>query len=263
MELRNDKGKRPTSNQEWIAWGEMDPLYGVATLHGRSHMGSDPWTDEQFYELGASDWDRFRAQWEKYGLQQGTCVEIGCGAGRLTMPMARFFKTVHGLDVSPGMIEYAKRHVPANVSLHVTDGLEIPLPERSANAIFSTHVLQHFSNLTAAVAYFREVHRVLVPGGTLMIHIPIIAWPWGSLLGIHKLIHKTKILLDSWHAQLMRFAFRLRLVKTPPMQITWYEISWLYQTLEALGFSNIEVRILFGESKMAVQHPFVFATRPY
>lgn len=105
------------------------------------------------------------------------------------------------------MVEYARNRVPSNVSLHVTDGLEIPLPEASADAIFSTHVLQHFSGLTAAATYFREMRRVLVPGGTVMIHVPIIAWPWGSLLRVHKLVHKAKTVLDSWHARLGRCAF--------------------------------------------------------
>lgn len=159
------------------------------------------------------------------------------------------------------MVEYARNRVPSNVSLHVTDGLEIPLPEASADAIFSTHVLQHFSNLTAAATYFREMRRVLVPGGTVMIHVPIIAWPWGSLLRVHKLVHKVKTALDSWYARLGRCAFRLRLAKTPPMQVTWYEISWLYQTLQRLDFRDIKIHILFGGSKMAIQHPFIFAKR--
>jgi len=168
---------------------------------------------------------------------------------------------VHALDVSPGMLQYARERVPFNVVLHVTGGMEIPLADGSADAIFSTHVLQHFSHFAATVAYFREMHRVLAPRGSIMIHVPIIAWPWDSSVGVHKIIHRAKLLLDSWHAKLGRYALRLRLAKMPPMQVTWYEVSWLYQTLERLDFSDIEIRILFGESEMAVQHPFIFATK--
>lgn len=253
--------KSLASNEEWKAWGEMDPLYGVAALRGRAKSGADPWTDESFYETGGIDWNLFRSKWEQYGVKRDTCIEIGCGAGRMTTHLARYFERVHGLDVSVGMVEYARARVPGNVLLHVTTGLEIPLPDGSADAVFSTHVLQHFSTTDAAADYIREMHRVLLPGGTIMLHLPLIVWPWGTLQVIHKLVHRVKSTLDSCLAQLRRYAFRLQLTNRPAMQVIWYESSWLYTRLEELGFGDIEIRILFGTSKMAVQHPFVFATK--
>lgn len=249
------------SNEEWKAWGKVDPLYGVATKAGRTREGSNPWTDEGFYKLGAVDWDLFRVKWEQYGVNAGTCVEIGCGAGRMTVHLARYFARVHGMDVSAGMVDYARTRVPSNVTLHVTDGLDLPVPDNSADAVFSTHVLQHLSSTAAAALYFRHMHRILRPGGTIMVHIPVIAWPWGSLLGLHKLAHRAKERLDGWRARLLRFKFRRGLTSEPPMQITWYEIGWLYLTLQRLGFEEIEIRILFGGSSMALQHPFVFARK--
>jgi SAM-dependent methyltransferase len=256
-----DKTKPLASNQEWDAWGKLDPLYSVASLSERAKTGANPWTDETFYELGAIDWNIFRSKWQQYGVNPGTCVEIGCGAGRMSVHLARYFETVHGVDVSANMIEYARGRAPANVSFHLTDGTRIPLPGNIADAVFSTHVLQHLSSASAAAAYFEEVGRVLRPGGTVMIHVPIIAWPWGSLLGAHKLIHAVKGLLDGCHAQLHRYAFRLGIIPTPPMQVTWYEMSWLYHALTRCGLEDIEIRVLFGGSKMAVQHPFVFGRK--
>ena len=261
MDSRLAKTRPPASNQEWDAWGKLDPMFGVASMPERAKTGAQPWTDETFYALGAIDWGFFRLKWEQYGLTPGTCVEIGCGAGRMTVHLARYFETVHGVDVSAGMIECARRRASANVSFHVTGGTVIPLPDSVADAIFSTHVLQHLSSTAAAAAYFREMARVLRPGGTIMVHVPIIAWPWGSLLRVHTLVHKAKGLLDGCHAQLRRYAFRLGLVSTPPMQVTWYEISWLYRTLDQCGLRDIEIRVLMGGSEMAVQHPFVFARK--
>jgi SAM-dependent methyltransferase len=249
------------SNEEWKAWGKLDPLYGVATVREHAKNGTSPWTDEAFYEVGATDWRLFRSKWEQYGVGRGTCVEIGCGAGRLTAHLAQFFKSVHGVDVSTDMIEYARARVPSNVSLHVTGGLEIPLPDGSANAVFSAHVLQHLSGRDAALSYIREMHRVLAPGGTVMLHVPLIVWPWGLFHGVHRLVHRLKCRLDTCHTQLKRYAFRLGLTNRPPMQVIWYELSWLCLRLEQAGFEDIEIRILFGGSKMAVQHPFVFATK--
>jgi ubiquinone/menaquinone biosynthesis C-methylase UbiE len=249
------------SNEEWKAWGNLDPLYGVATLPERAKNGANPWNDEAFYDVGAIDWQLFRSKWEQYGVSRGTCVEIGCGAGRLTTHLAQYFQSVHGVDVSAGMIEYARAHVPSNVFLHVTGGMEIPLPDGAANAVFSTHVLQHLSSHDAAVNYMREMHRVLVPGGTVMLHVPLIVWPWGSFHGVHELVHRLKCKLDGCYAQLKRYAFRLGFTNHPPMQVVWYELTWLYLSLEQAGFKDVEIRILLGGSKMAVQHPFVFATK--
>ncbi len=253
--------KSPASNEEWQAWGKLDPLYAVAAIDEHAKSGENPWTERSFYEIGATDWDFFRPNWEQYGLTPGTCVEIGCGAGRLTGQLARYFQTVHGLDVSASMIEYARAHMPTNVSFHVTGGLDIPLPENSADAIFSTHVLQHLPSTTAVVAYMHEMYRVLRPGGTAMLHVPLIVWPLGSLLSVHKLVHTLKVFFDRCRTQLGRYAFRFALMKTPPMHVMWCEISWLYHTLQHLGFKDVEIRVLLGGSKMAVQHPFVFARK--
>ena len=253
--------KSPASNEEWQAWGKLDPLYAVASIDEHAKGGQDPWTEGSFYQIGAVDWDFFRPNWDQYGLAPGTCVEIGCGAGRLTAQLSRYFQAVHGLDVSASMIEYARAHVPSNISFHVTGGLDIPLPDDSADAIFSTHVLQHLPNTAAGAAYMREMYRVLRPGGTVMLHVPLIVWPWGSLLGIHKLVHTLKVALDTCRTQLGRYAFRFGLTKKPPMHVIWFEISWLYSTLRQLSFQDVEIRVLLGRSKMAVQHPFVFARK--
>jgi len=253
--------KSLASNEEWRAWGKLDPLYGVATIPGHAKNGANPWTDESFYEIGAIDWNLFRCKWEHYGVSPGTCVEIGCGAGRLTAHLARYFRYVHGLDVSVGMIEYARPRMPANVSLHLTGGLEIPLPDQCADAVFSTHVLQHLPETAAAAAYFREMHRVLVPGGTTMLHAPLILWPHGAFGGVHKLVHRFKCTADRCRAQLGRYAFCLGFTDAPPIHVISYELTWLCRALAEFGFRDIDIRVLVGGSRMAVQHPFVFATK--
>ena len=249
------------SNEEWKAWGELDPLYGVATIPGRAKNGADPWTNESFYDTGGIDWSTFQSAWEQYGVKPGTCVEIGCGAGRLTAPLAKFFQAVHGLDVSAGMIEYARRRVPPNVSLHLTDGQRIPLANGSVDAAFSTHVLQHLPDADATVSYLREVSRVLKPGGTIMVHVPLIVWPHRSLQSVHRLVHRANRLLDAWSVELQRLAFAMRISRKPPMRVISYETSWLHAKLVEANFRNVEIRILFGASAMGLQHPFVFATK--
>lgn len=99
------------SNLEWQAWGEKDPLFGVIPQPGRDRNSSSHWTDETFYETGRIDWNECVERWQKYGLNKGSCLEIGCGAGRLTRFIGIDFSTVHAVDVAEGMIAYARQHL--------------------------------------------------------------------------------------------------------------------------------------------------------
>src|SRR5450759_3499792 len=93
------------SNIEWRKWGSDDPFYGVAGWAGRQRGGANPWTAEDFYALGHSDWADFCRRWVNYGVDFGRVVDIGCGAGRLTKYMAANFAHVVGVDVSNDMLE--------------------------------------------------------------------------------------------------------------------------------------------------------------
>ncbi|HEY2010067.1 MAG TPA: hypothetical protein VGH23_13825 [Rhizomicrobium sp.] len=53
----------PESNKEWIAWGEKDPLWGVASAPGKERGQPDAWTDEEFYALGAEDFADYLDFW--------------------------------------------------------------------------------------------------------------------------------------------------------------------------------------------------------
>src|SRR5258708_2555315 len=95
------------SNTEWKQWGKDDPLWGVASWDGKQKGGASPWTDEEFYALGESDWQDFLRHWRQYGIDTRSCLEIGCGAGRITRQLAKSFDRVYGVDVSEDMIRRA------------------------------------------------------------------------------------------------------------------------------------------------------------
>src|SRR4051794_31242061 len=93
------------ATEEWrrIARGS-DVLYSIASVPGKQGA----WTEEEFYAHGAEDWARFRRQWQQYWPRLGgTCLEIGCGAGRITSVLASSFDRVIAVDVAADMIERA------------------------------------------------------------------------------------------------------------------------------------------------------------
>jgi SAM-dependent methyltransferase len=252
------------TNSEWVEWGRRDPLYGVASWADKNAQGASPWTDEEFYSLGASDWRDFEQHWRQYGYTPGTFVEIGCGAGRITNQLSRVFEKGHALDVSRDMIGYASAHVQgANVQWHVTEGLSIPLENGVVDAAFSCHVLQHLPSPEAGYAYFREIMRTLKPGGSLMIHMPIHMYPVA-------VSQKFAALCDFLYRRGLRPAlalrsdyrrFRMKRGGTPPMHGTSFDQFELHRTLMGMGFERVEF-MTFPLTSNGGLHSFVLATRP-
>lgn len=244
------------SNQEWKQWGNEDPLYGVASWTGKRKTGSSPWTDEEFYALGESDWRDFLEHWRQYGVNQGACVEIGCGAGRMTRMLAGFFERVIALDVSEGMIERARKAVGSNVELFLVEDNQIPVESGSAAAVFSTHVLQHLDSVEIGYGYFREAHRVLRPGGTLMIHVPLYQFPnengpWGP---VWRRTHSLVRAVSNVKADIGRWRGSKLMRGTP------YSLEGLRSFLCELGFRRVEYRI-FPTTANGKLHSFVFGTK--
>ncbi len=252
-------GNEPKSNIEWKEWGRNDPLFGVAAWPGKQKGGSAPWTDDEFYELGRADWAVFEKEWKTYGLQQDTCLEIGCGAGRLTMHLARSFQNVLAVDVSEDMLAYARQRVTAkNIEFQITNGTNLPARDNSVTAVFSTHVFQHFDSLEYADLYFAEIGRILKPGGTLMIHLPVFEWhprtPWFSRFAFQ---------LSEWFYGLKITLNRLLIrmgIQRSLMRILVFPMEHLAKTLSALGFADVQVRVLITDSNHAL-HPFVMARK--
>jgi SAM-dependent methyltransferase len=95
-------------------------------------------------------------------------VEIGCGIGRLTRPLAARGASMRAVDVSPRMLALAREHNPglANVAWVLGDGRTLsPIADRSADGCFSHVVFQHLPDPAIALGYVREMGRVLRPGG--------------------------------------------------------------------------------------------------
>jgi len=248
----------PKSNIEWRAWGREDPLFGVATCPGKNRNGPAPWTDDGFYRLGESDWKDFYLRWQRYGLETDSCVEIGCGAGRITRQLAKVFGKVHALDVSADMLAYARHNVPAgNVRFYPTSGADIPLPDGTVSAVFSCHVFQHFDSLELARHYFAEITRVLRVSGTAMIHHPVYDWP--ALPGFFGAVYQCRRRIEDLKTALNRRLIN-RGVFRPVMRQLTYPISWFYSELPGLGFRDIELCV-FQVASSKDPHPCLLARK--
>ncbi len=97
-------------------------------------------------------------------------LEIGCGPGRLMLPMSEHFGKVHGIDVSPEMAALARARLSEipHARVHVTSGEGLAIfGDDAFDFIYSYAVFQHIPDPAAVLNYVRESRRVLKPGGVL------------------------------------------------------------------------------------------------
>src|SRR3954466_13490582 len=98
----------------------------------------------------------------------GVVVDIGCGVGRLTRPLARRARRVLALDVSNEMLVRARELNSEldNVEWVHGDGQTLaPLADASVDACISHVVFRHIPDPAITLGYVREMGRVLRPGG--------------------------------------------------------------------------------------------------
>ena len=103
-------------------------------------------------------------------VSERRALEIGCGPGRLLLPMSRHFGEIQGVDISEEMAALARnrlRDVP-NARVHVTSGSDLDmLSDGHFDFVYSYAVFQHIPSREVVLSYIREAQRVLKPGGIL------------------------------------------------------------------------------------------------
>jgi SAM-dependent methyltransferase len=116
-------------------------------------------------------------------LQPGESVlDVGSGPGLLAAEMAEVVGpegTVQGIEPSESMLAIAARREPAAGSapleFQTGDAGALPFADGSFDAVVATQVYEYVADMAAALA---EVHRVLRPGGRLL----VLDTDWGSVV---------------------------------------------------------------------------------
>ena len=104
----------------------------------------------------------------------GPVLELACGTGRLTMPLARCGLDVTGLDLSPAMLAAAReKAAAAGVAVTLVEGdMRRFALDRQFRVIFvAINSLMHLTRIDDLRACFDSVRRHLAPGGVFMFDI--------------------------------------------------------------------------------------------
>lgn len=96
----------------------------------------------------------------------GTAVDLCCGTGDVTETLARRVgrANVVGVDFVPGMLEQARAKYPG-IRFVEGDALAVPLP---SDGFDGASVAFGLRNVKDVEALFREMHRLVRPGGRVV-----------------------------------------------------------------------------------------------
>lgn len=93
-------------------------------------------------------------------------LELGCGTGQLSLPLAPLVTTWLATDYSSNMItELKKRKLPNNLYPDVQDATQTPYDSEQFDAVIIANVLHIMPSPESAL---KEAYRVLKPGGILI-----------------------------------------------------------------------------------------------
>jgi SAM-dependent methyltransferase len=102
-------------------------------------------------------------------------ADVGCGPGNVTAYLRDLGLDVFGLDLSPHMVEQARKAHPG-VAFEVGSMTDIDRPDGALGGIVSTYSIIHLPP-DAMPALFQEFHRLLAPGGHLLLVFQIRSEP--------------------------------------------------------------------------------------
>jgi len=102
-------------------------------------------------------------------------LDFGCGTGAFLEHLERF-GSVSAVDADPSAVEFCHSRGRSEVQL-VPPGAPLPFADATFDLVTTLDVIEHIGDDVGAL---RELHRVLRPGGRLLVAVPAFMFLWGK-----------------------------------------------------------------------------------
>ncbi len=163
-------------NKVWEHYGDKNPYFGVATYDKFKNENLDEFAKDEFFETGETYvekiWDEIENSFIE-NFKPKRILDFGCGVGRLTLPLAKRGEEAVGVDISPQMIEEAKKNCAEygieNIKFAESDE-NLSKVEGSFGLIHSFIVFQHI-NPKIGENIIRRMIEMLADDGIGVLHV--------------------------------------------------------------------------------------------
>lgn len=113
-------------------------------------------------------------------------LDVGCGNGRLVDLFEDVSIKYTGVDFSEKLIAIARENRASRGSFLHANALALPFEDNSFDVVFSVAVLHHIPSKEYRTQFASEIHRVLKPGGTLVLTVwDILQWKFARAHAEH------------------------------------------------------------------------------
>ena len=196
-------------------------------------------------------------------------LDLGCGAGRTTIGLARLGYDVTAIDLSEPLLRHARSRHPA-LDFRLMDATALSFPDASFDAaLFSYNGLDDIAPTSARERCLSEVHRILRPQGVFVLsgHNAIGHFFSGGYFYLRGYINAVKMiarqrsnpLLRHWYFRYDSPGGQQVLFSAPP--------SRTIAQLQHVGFDVVDVRGATGERRpsrvrMRQAHVYFVARKP-
>lgn len=157
--------------KNWNELAKIDPLWTILTS-----KRIDEWDIKEFFETGKHDIEKAMLFLKEFDIHYNdkTALDFGCGIGRLTQPLCKYFKKCIGVDISGEMINLANKYnkYPSKCKYMVNTENNLELfSDGYFDFVYSDIVLQHIKK-SDIYNYIKEFLRILKPEGIIIFQLP-------------------------------------------------------------------------------------------
>lgn len=171
-------GVRERDAAEWEALARREPYFSLLDSNGACDSAGSSVPSAAYFQSGEEDVATLLAALTALLSREiplRRVLDFGCGAGRLTLPLARRAERVVACDIAATMLAHVRRNA-ANAGLRNVTTLSsdavLELPPGSFDFVCTLLVFQHIATSTGTLL-FRKLIELLIPGGIAAVQVPI------------------------------------------------------------------------------------------
>ena len=167
---------------DWDVRAEKNAMYYIHSINEN---------EENFWKSGFDDRDNILGMHNEIyskiikskNPKNMEILEIGCGIGRILIPMGKIFGKVIGIDISKKMIELGDKYIQqtSNCKVFENNGSDLSMfSDNTFDFCYSFIVFQHIPDKEIIKKYIREISRVLKPNCIFRFQVKGIQGPMGD-----------------------------------------------------------------------------------